>query len=122
MGRASEVTIGDLTFSSKKAAEDHFMDFREKVKAGGPLTVGELFTQLSDLYLRYCAATRFKLNGRVITAFSVDYEPRKNGQTWATHLCYWVHFSAKQKLSFSVPKAIDAIVKYESGSVWHGRC
>ncbi|VEB92776.1 Uncharacterised protein [Citrobacter koseri] len=34
---------------------------------------------LRELYLRYCEVTSFDLNGRIIYAFSVDYEPRQNG-------------------------------------------
>lgn len=38
MARWKSVTIEDLTFSSKKAAVDHFMDQREQVRASGPVT------------------------------------------------------------------------------------
>ncbi|MBI6139903.1 hypothetical protein JEQ04_18830 [Serratia plymuthica] len=111
MGRSKPVKIGQKEFKSKKAAVDYFMDQREAVKTVGPLKEGELFDELRDLYLRYCKATRFDLNGRVIYAFSVDYEPRQNGQAWASHLCYWVHFSPKDQLSFSVREAVDEITK-----------
>nr|WP_269217793.1 hypothetical protein [Escherichia coli] len=69
------------------------------------------FDELLELYTRYCEVTNWELSNRVIYAFSVDYEPRKNGQTWASHLCYWVQFSPKDKLSFSVREAVDEIAK-----------
>ncbi|ECZ6324421.1 hypothetical protein C5G84_02140 [Salmonella enterica] len=111
MGRSTKVVINGREFPSKKAAVGHFMDKRETVKEAGPLKEGELFDELRELYLRYCEVTSFDLNGRIIYAFSVDYEPRQNGQTWASHLCYWVHFSPKQSLSFSVREAVDEIAK-----------
>lgn len=112
MGRGIPVNIGQLTFASKKAAVRHFMDQRDEVREWGPLTGGSLFDELKTLHLRYCECTPgWALNGRVITAFSVDYEPRQNGQTWASRLCYWVHFSEKQKRPFSVREAVDEIVK-----------
>ena len=115
MGRSVPARISGQEFASKKAAISYFMDQREAVKETGPLTDGELFHELHDLYQRYCEATEFALNGKVIQAFSVDYEPRKNDQTWASHLCYWVHFSEKQKLTFSIDKAVTAIVKAGNG-------
>jgi len=111
MGRSNRVIIKGREFASKKAAVDYFMDQRETVKEAGPLKEGELFDELHDLYLRYCEATSFDLNGRVIYAFSVDYEPRQNDQAWASHQCYRVHFSPTQILSFSVSKAVDEITK-----------
>lgn len=115
MGRSVKVEISGREFASKKAAVSYYMDLREAVKETGPLKDGEFFEELKDLYVRYCEATKFELNGRVIYGFGVDYEPRQSGQTWASHLCYWVHFSPKQKLSFSVREAVDAIVKAEAG-------
>ncbi|EOE7356169.1 TPA: hypothetical protein ACKFMW_004321 [Enterobacter hormaechei] len=115
MGRSVRVSIGGREFSSKKAAADYFMGQREAVKAAGPVTEGALFEELKELYLRYYeACENWDLNGRAITAFSVDYEPRQNGQTWAAYLCYWAHFSSKQALPFSVKRAIDTVTKFES--------
>lgn len=111
MGRSISVKIGQTEFKSKKAAVDYFMDLREAMKESGPLKDGKMFDELHDLYLRYCEATDFALNGKVVQAFSVDYEPRKNGDTWAAYLCYWVHFSEKQKWTFSIDKAVTAVVK-----------
>ena len=111
MGRSVKVKIGGREFASKKAAVDYFMDQREAVKGSGPLREGQFFDELLELYTRYCEVTNWELSNRVIYAFSVDYEPRKNGQTWASHLCYWVQFSPKDKLSFSVSEAVDEIAK-----------
>lgn len=108
---ANAVQIRSKDFPTQGKAIDYFMLKCEEVKASGPITTGEYFEELRDLYTRYCESTNWDLNGREITAFSVDYEPRKNRQIWSSHLCYWVHFSAKQALAFSVEKAVKAIVK-----------
>lgn len=83
MGRSVKVNIGGREFS-KKAAVDYFMDQREAVKGSGPLREGQFFDDLRELYTRYCEVTNWDLSNRVIYAFSVDYEPRKNDQTWAS--------------------------------------
>jgi len=106
-----KVTIGEREFDSKKAAVNYFMDQREAVKASGLVREGEFFEELTELYTRFCELTEWDLSNRVIYAFSVDYEPRKNGQSWASHLCYWVQFSPKEKLSFSIREAVDEISK-----------
>lgn len=91
------------------------MGQRESVKAAGPVTEGALFEELKELYLRfYEACENWDLNGRAITAFSVDYEPRQNGQTWAAHLCYWAQFSPKDRLSFSISEAVGELAKAEN--------
>ncbi|HBC0040227.1 TPA: hypothetical protein JGA48_004526 [Salmonella enterica] len=110
MGRSIPVKIGQNEFESKKNAVNYFMGKREAVKSMGLLKEGGLFDELSDLYLRYCEITGHPLGNLEIYAFSVDYEPRKNGQTWASHLCYKVQLSNGELRPFSVKKAIDAIV------------
>lgn len=106
----ARITIAGVEFGSVSCAESHFQDRRTEVKDAGPLTEGELFVQLLDLYTRYCAASSgWELNGREITAFSVDYERRTNGGSRAQHLCYKVHFSNKEVRPFSVPKALKAV-------------
>jgi hypothetical protein len=80
MGRSVKVKIGGREFASKKAAVDYFMDQREAVKGSGPLREGQFFDELLELYTRYCEVTNWELSNRVIYAFSVDYEPRKNGR------------------------------------------
>jgi len=77
----------------------------------GAITGGPLFEELKTLYLRYCEITRFSLGNREIYAFSVDYETRHTDQNYGTHLCYWLQFSPKDRLSFSVRKAVDEIAK-----------
>lgn len=111
MGHAIKVNIAGREFPSKKAAVDYFMDQCEAVKKTGPVREGHLFEALRELYTRYCEITKWDLSNRVIYAFSVDYEPRPVGQTYASHLCYWVHFSPEQKWSFSVKRAVNEIVK-----------
>lgn len=112
MGRAVKVNIGERQFASKKAAVSYFMDQREAVKEKGALKEGNFFEELKALYLKYCdCCESWGLNGRTITSFTVDFEPRQNGQTWASHLCYWVHFSEKQARPFSVREAVDEIAK-----------
>ncbi|WP_312581778.1 hypothetical protein [Atlantibacter hermannii] len=111
MGRSVPVKIGQKEFKSKTAAVDYFMDQREAVKGSGPIREGHLFDDLRELYTRYCELTKWELGNRVIYAFSVDYETRHTEQNYGTYLCYWVHFSPKDKdgLSFSVKQAVDAI-------------
>lgn len=104
------LTIAGQTFSSTADAERHFQDKRPEVKKSGPIAEGELFDQLVEVYSRYCRASPgWELNGREVTAFSVDYELRKNGSEYAQHLCYRVHFSNKEVRPFSIPKALKAI-------------
>lgn len=111
MGHSIPVKIGQKEFKSKKAAVDYFMVLREAVKAVSPLKEGELFDELRDLYLRYCEITDYPLGNREIYAFSVDYETRHTNQNYGTYLCYWVQFSPKDRLSFSVKVAVDEIAK-----------
>ncbi|BCQ37369.1 MULTISPECIES: hypothetical protein [Erwinia] len=110
MGRGNPVIINGKSFPSKTAAKNHFMNQRERVKADGPLKSGELYEDLLDLYMNYVALhPEHALNGRRITAFSVDFEPRENAGRWGSYLCYWVEFSATQKKPFSLPGAVDDI-------------
>lgn len=112
MGQAILVNIGEQEFLSKKAAINYFMQHRDNVREWGSITGGSLFEALKALYLSYCESSQDRaLNSRVIMAFSVDYEPQKNGQACTSHLCYWVHFSKKQKIPFSIQEAVYSIVK-----------
>lgn len=110
MGKALRITLGLRTFTSKKAAAAYFMDQRDAVRAGGMLTAGELFEELRELYTRYCdSSPDWVLNGREITGFVVDLERRRNGGTWAQHLCYKVCFSNREVRPFSIDKALSAL-------------
>jgi len=110
MGRSMPVRIGQKTFASKKAAVSYFMEQREAIKASGPITEGELFFELKELYIRFCdASPGWELNGRNILAFIVDYELRQVGQQYASHLCFKVKFSNNELRPFSIDKAITAI-------------
>ncbi|TQI77334.1 hypothetical protein FHU10_5267 [Serratia fonticola] len=111
MGRSIPVRIGERQFASKDAAKRYFMDQREAVKKSGPIREGQLFEELRELYTRYCEITDYPLGNREIYAFSVDYETRHTNQNYGTHLCYWVQFSPKDRLSFSVREAVDEIAK-----------
>lgn len=111
MGRSIPVKIGERQFSSKTAAKRYFMDQREVVKKADPIREGQLFDELRALYLRYCEITNYPLGNREIYAFSVGYETRHTDQNYGTYLCYWVHFSPKDGLSFSLPDAVDEIAK-----------
>ncbi|QCJ72215.1 hypothetical protein MNY66_16450 (plasmid) [Moellerella wisconsensis] len=115
MGRAVQVKFGRQEYPSKKAAIRHFMVHRESVKEWGTISEGTLFDDLKELYLSYCEADEsWEYDGREITEFSVDHEPRQNGDTWASHLCYWVHFSITDKIPFSFRLAVENIVKSSS--------
>lgn len=110
MARPPILTIGQRPFTSKTGAIKHFMDQRETVKATGPVTAGDLFEELKELYTRYCAVSPgWGLNGRNIVAFIVDYELRQNGR-YAQHLCYKVAFSNKGIRPFSIRVAVNDIV------------
>lgn len=110
MGRAKMLTIAGRDFSSTADAESYFQNKRPDIKDSGPISEGEFFEQLTEVYTRYCAASQgWELNGREIKAFSVDYELRKNGGGYAQHLCFRVHFSNKEIRPFSIPKALKAI-------------
>jgi len=111
MGCSIPVKIGQKEFKSKKAAVSHFMDQCGAVKESGPIREGQLFEDLRELYTRYCELTKWELGNREIYAFSADYEPRHTNQHYGSYLCYWVQFSPKDKLSFSVREAVDVIVK-----------
>lgn len=117
MGRGNPVIINGISFPTKIAAKNHFMDQRERVKAEGPLKSGELYEGLLDLYMKYVDLhPEHALNGRRITAFSVDFEPRENAGRWRAHLCYWVEFSATQKKPFSLPGAVDDIAAAQAAN------
>ncbi|WP_273866245.1 hypothetical protein [Serratia ureilytica] len=110
MGKALRITLGLRTFTSKKAAVEYFMGQRDAVSASGELTAGELFEELRELYSRYCdSSPEWALNGRDIIGFVVDHERRRNGATWAQHLCYKVCFSNREVRPFSIDKALSAL-------------
>lgn len=111
MGRSIPVKIGQKEFKSKKAAVSHFMDQCGVVKESGPIREGDLFEDLRELYTRYCELTKWELGNREIYAFCVDYAPRHTNQNYGSYLCYWVQFSPKDRLSFSVREAVDEIAK-----------
>ncbi len=111
MTRPPLLKIRQLEFTSITKATNHFMDQREKVNAEGPVTAGDLFEELKELYARYCEVSPgWELNGRNIVAFIVDYELRQNVR-YAQHLCFKVVFSNKEVRPFSVKEAVKAIVK-----------
>lgn len=115
MGRAKPVTIDGMPFSTKGKAQAYFMDERDRIKQNGPVTEGDFFEKLKDLYTRYCEySPGYELNGREIKEFFVDYEPRENQDNWGSYLCYWVRFTNDEKLPFSVPNAITVIINNES--------
>lgn len=88
------------------------MDQREVIKASGPVTEGELFGDLKELYTRYCdASPGWEFNGRNIVAFIVDSELRQVGQQYANHLCFKVKFSNNELRPFSIDEAITAITR-----------
>ncbi len=72
---------------------------------------GPEFEELRELYTRYCELTKWDLSNREIYTFSVDYEPRHTDQNYGSYLCYWVQFSPKNRLSFSLPDVVDVIAK-----------
>lgn len=110
MGRSIHVRIGQKNFESKKAAVSYFLDQREVIKASGPVTEGELFDDLKELYTRFCdASPGWEFNGRNILAFIVEYELRQVGQQYANHLCFKVKFSNNELRPFSIDKAINAV-------------
>ncbi|WP_272570259.1 hypothetical protein [Providencia sp. PROV255] len=118
MGRSVQVKFGRQEYPSKKAAIQHFMVHRDSVREWGAISGGTLFDDLKELYLAYCEADEsWDYDGREITEFSVDYEPRQNGDAWASHLCYWVHFSTTDKIPFSVRLAVETIVKAASKKI-----
>ncbi|MBK5145574.1 hypothetical protein I2494_17995 [Budviciaceae bacterium BWR-B9] len=109
MGVSKPLTIAGRHFSTTTAAKKYFMDKRTEVKSSGPTTEGELFSELYELYTRYCdLSPGWGLNGREIIAFSVDYELRKN-RDYAQHLCFRVHFSNKEIRPFSIPNALTTL-------------
>lgn len=114
MGRAKPVTIDGMPFSTKGKAQAYFMDERDRIKQNGPVTEGDFFEKLKDLYLRYCDCTDWELNGREIKEFFVDYEPRENQGNWGSHLCYWVRFTDDEKQAFSIKEALTAIINNEN--------
>lgn len=117
MKRGITVVINGKSFASKTSAKKHFMDQRERVKADGPLKSGELYEDLLDLYMNYIDIhPEHALNGRRITAFSVDFEPRENAGQWSSYLCYWVEFSTTQKKPFSLPGAVDDIAAAQAAA------
>lgn len=118
MGRGNPITINGISFPTKTAAKNHFMNQRERVKANGPLKSGELYESLLDLYMKYVDLhPEHALNGRRIIAFSVDFEPRGNRGSWGSYLCYRVEFSATQKKPFSLPGAVDDIAAAQAANV-----
>lgn len=110
MGKSNPVVIAGKSYPSQKAANDFFNEPRKNLLASAPIKFGELFDALKDLYEQYCNnSPGYELNGRLIIAFSVEYETRHNDGVWASYPCYKVHFSNKEVRPFSVKKAIRSI-------------
>ncbi|NWJ82429.1 hypothetical protein HX884_22970 [Enterobacter sp. SECR19-1250] len=112
MGRSVPVKIGEREFASKDAAKRYFMDQRDAVKANGRITDGKFFDELKVLFTLYCdSCPGWELNGRFVTHFAVKSEKRLRDGQWITTFCYEVLLSNGELRPFSIPKAIDAIVK-----------
>lgn len=79
------------------------------MKDSGPNCEEHLFEDLRVLYTRYCELTNWELRNRDIYAFSMDYEPPHTNQNYGSYVSYWVQFSLKDKLSFSVREAVGKI-------------
>lgn len=110
MGKAKSVAIAGRHFTTQRDAISYFMNQREALLTTKEFSSGELFDTLNDLYTRYCDnSPGWELNGRLITAFSVEFEPRCNDGVWASHPCYKVHFSNREIRPFSIEKAVKAI-------------
>ena len=112
MGRAKQVLISGKVFEKQGDALAFFKERKKELLPGSQITSGELYDALYDVYVRYCNnSPGYELNGRLIIAFSVNYERRKNGDTWATHPCYKVHFSNDEVRPFSIDKAVKSIAQ-----------
>ena len=110
MGKAKPVTIAGLHFLKQGEALEYFMSKRPELINQSQIIQGELFDALKDLYIRYCEnSPGWELNGRLITAFLVDFEPRKNNGGWASYPCYKVHFSNNETRPFSIKKALQSL-------------
>lgn len=110
MSKAKPVTIAGKYFAKQGDAIDYFKNQKEELLPAGPIKTGELFEALTDVYTRYCDnSPGYGLNGRLITAFSVDYEKRKFGDEWTTNACYKAHFSNAEIRPFSIAKAVKSI-------------
>ena len=110
MSRAKPVTIAGKHYPKQKDAIDYFKKQKQELLPAGPITSGELFEALKDVYTRYCDnSPGYELKGRVITAFSVDYETRKFGDQWMTNACYKAHFSNAEIRPFSIGEAVKSL-------------
>ncbi len=115
MGKAKPVTIAGRLFEKQGDAIEYFKSQKKDLLPEGPIEEGELFDALKDVYERYCNnSPGYELNGRLITAFGVDYETRKMDGVWATHPCYKTHFSNNEIRPFSIEKAIRSAANAES--------
>ncbi|WP_213202479.1 hypothetical protein [Erwinia rhapontici] len=76
-----------------------------------------ILDEINGLVLAGEAKPSWKREGLVVQSFFVDYESRETSAGWKQHLCYWVRFSSRQAISFSVREAIDTILKFEADSL-----
>ena len=110
MGKAKPVIIAGRMFSTQGEAQDYFKSQKKELLPEGPIKEGLLFDALKDVYERYCHnSPGYELNGRLIIAFSVDFEKRTIGNNWVTHPCYKVHFSNNEIRPFSIDKAVQSV-------------
>ncbi|CAH8192552.1 MULTISPECIES: hypothetical protein [Vibrio] len=103
----AKVTLHNKTFRSKKSANEHYMNLRDSIT--GAIEDGELFEELKELYIKYCDATKWNNEGRIIKNFIVGYEPRVFSGKYVQYKCYKVNFSNNETRPFSIQKALNAI-------------
>ncbi|WP_105257910.1 hypothetical protein [Pseudoalteromonas sp. T1lg88] len=110
MGKAKPVTLAGRRFETQGDVVAFFNSQKQELLPDGPITEGELFDMLKDLYERYCNnSPGYELNGRLIEGFIVAYEKRQNNGSWSTTACFKVHFSNGEIRPFSIKKAVKSV-------------
>lgn len=118
MGRDVQVKIGKRTFGSKKEAEQYFLHPQGDIREYSCITRGRFFNELKAFYTLYCNSDPgWTLNGRLLVHFIAKPEKHLRSGKWITMFCYEVYLSNGEFRRFSIPGAIDAIIKASSKSV-----
>ena len=103
------LVINGQSFSSQIEAERFFYGLRDKnLASGGDITGSAEFDLLEDLYIRYCAATNWKIPGNPVAFYARDII-RESGPKGGTTQGVVVKFSDGSEQEFSVKKAIRAV-------------
>ncbi|ELX7028059.1 hypothetical protein U1K26_000896 [Salmonella enterica] len=109
---AKPVVLTGRTFDRKGDAETYYLDQSKRLaESKEVLKEGELFSELKEIFERYCEYTEYSIPGEVV-AFSAGNKTTEVNSRFLTNTCYYVHFSDNSMDDFSIKKALTSIANH----------